>query len=273
MPEIAEVETVKNDLLKTRDYLGHKIIKIEVFSSNILHDIASDDFINKLQGKVLKNITRIGKYLIFHFAGFYLIIHLKMTGHIFSKDQHYQKQNHDHVILTFENKKKLIYFDPRKFGRFYIKTNLSFLDKLGVDILSKEFQVNTFLNKLKNKNKKIKSLLLDQNIFAGLGNIYVNESLFLAKIHPAKASGHISKKKLTNLYHAIKYVIDKAIENRGTSLGKSKSNFSSINEDAGQNQENLLIHTKKNCPVCSKKINKIKINQRTTYFCPFCQKK
>lgn len=269
MPEIAEVETIKNDLL-TSDILGQKIKNVDIIFIKIF-DSSKKEFIKKILNKKISNIYRKGKYLIFELENLYLIIHLKMTGHILLKDKNYILKKHELVSFTFENSKKIIFFDPRRFGRIYLKDNLSILDKLGPDILSKEFLFNDFYNKLKNKNKKIKTLLLDQSFISGIGNIYADEILFSAKIHPENLSSKISLSKATSLYTSIKKVIDNAIENRGTSLGTTKMNYTSINGDFGTNQNFLLIHTKKSCQNCRSKIKKIKINQRSSYFCPKCQ--
>ncbi|NGX34099.1 MAG: Formamidopyrimidine-DNA glycosylase [Candidatus Anoxychlamydiales bacterium] len=269
MPEIVEVETIKNDLIRAR-ILSQKIVDVKILKPSLIN-ISKKAFVQKAKNSTLQNILRIGKYLIFDLKDKYLIIHLKMTGHIFLKDEDYILQKHEHIALIFENKKMLVYFDPRRFGKFYLRDDLSILNKLGCDILSKNFTFDTFYEKLKSKKKNIKTLLLDQNFIAGLGNIYVDEALFLAKIHPETFSQNLAKKKSQNLYSSIKKTISKAIKNRGTSLGNSRSNFSSIYEDFGNNQNHLLVHTKKTCPICFSKIKKIKVNQRTSHFCEKCQ--
>ncbi len=270
MPEIAEVETIKNDLLGS-DILGQKIKNVDVFYPSII-EISKNEFIKKINNKIISNISRKGKYLIFDLGKLYLIIHLKMTGHLLLKDKNYILKKHELISFTFENSKKLIFFDPRRFGKIYLKKNLNILDKLGPDILSKDFLFDDFFKKLKTKKKKIKTLLLDQQFISGIGNIYADEILFLAKIHPQNISSKITKEKAKLLFSSIKKVVKKAIKNRGTSLGTSQLNYTSINGDFGTNQNQLLIHTKKNCPECISKIRKIKINQRSSYFCKKCQK-
>jgi len=269
MPEIAEVETIKNDLFKAK-ILSQKIVDVKIFKPSLI-DTSKKAFSQTVKGSKIINIKRVGKYLIFDLEEKYLVIHLRMTGHIFLKDQNHIFQKHEHIALILENKKILVYFDPRRFGKFYLKSNLSSLDKLGVDILSNSFIFDSFYEKLKSKKRSIKTTLLDQSFIAGLGNIYVDEVLFLAKIHPEKSSSEITKKNAKELFYAIKKVISNAIKNRGTSLGKSRSNFSSIYENFGKHQDHLLVHTKKTCPVCSSMIKKIKVSQRTSHFCEKCQ--
>ncbi|NGX49134.1 MAG: Formamidopyrimidine-DNA glycosylase [Candidatus Anoxychlamydiales bacterium] len=269
MPEIAEVETIKNDLFKAK-ILSQKIVDVIIFKPSLINT-SKKAFSQRVKNSRIINIKRVGKYLIFDLEGKFLIIHLRMTGHIFLKDQNHIFQKHEHIALVFENKKMLVYFDPRRFGKFYLKEDLSSLDKLGCDILSEKFTFDSFYEKLKSKKKNIKTLLLDQNFIAGLGNIYVDEALFLAKMHPEKISLDITKKNAKDLFLSIKKIIAKAIKNRGTSLGKSRSNFSSIYEDFGEHQNHLLVHTRKTCPICSSIIKKIKVSQRTSHFCEKCQ--
>ncbi|MFA6118930.1 MAG: DNA-formamidopyrimidine glycosylase [Parachlamydiales bacterium] len=271
MPEIVEVETIKRDLENSKEVLRHKIIDIEVFSNSII-DKNSKNNLNLIKNKTIKNIQRIGKYLVFELDDLYLVVHLRMTGHIFLKDKKYINQKHDHLFLIFENNKKIVYFDPRRFGKFYVKSDLLFLKNLGSDVLSENFIFDEFYENLKTKNKKIKTLLLDQNFIAGLGNIYVDEVLFSAKINPLKLASSLKGAEALNLYNSIKDVVNSALIHRGTSLGKNRSNFSSINEDFGNNQKFLLIHTRKTCPGCKRDVEKIKISQRTSYYCKYCQK-
>jgi formamidopyrimidine-DNA glycosylase len=270
MPEIAEVETIKKDL-NTSCILRQKIKSVDIQYSSILN-LPKSEFTKILLGNSILDVSRLGKYLIFKLDGYYLIMHLKMTGHLLLKDKDYLLQKHELVYFTFENMKKLIYFDPRRFGRLYIKKDLSILEKIGVDVLSSDFTIDEFSKKLRKKNKVIKTLLLDQHFVAGIGNIYADEILFDAKINPKKLSSKIDEEKIKQLYLSIKKVILKAVENRGTSLGKSKLNYTSINGEFGSNQNHLMIHTKKICPKCKTLVTKIKINQRTSYFCKICQK-
>lgn len=270
MPEIAEVETIKNDLT-TCCILGQKIKKIDIFYPSILN-ISKDEFLKRVLNKSISSVSRIGKFLIFQLDDFYLLMHLKMTGHLLLKDKTDESNKHELLSFTFENQKSLIYFDPRRFGRILLTKDLKILNKLGPDILSKNFIFEDFFKKLLTKKKKIKTLLLDQSFLAGIGNIYADEILFDAKINPIKLSCKINKEKAKDLFLSIKSVVEKAIKHRGTSLGRSKLNYTSINGEFGTNQNHLMIHTKKICPKCKTLVSKIKINQRTSYFCKICQK-
>ena len=137
MPEIVEVETIKNDLLEAK-ILSQKIVDVKIFNPSLIN-ISKKDFSQRIKNSRIINIKRVGKYLIFDLKDKYLIIHLRMTGHIFLKNQNYIFQKHEHFALVFANKKMLVYFDPRRFGKLYLKEDLSSLDKLESDILSKIF--------------------------------------------------------------------------------------------------------------------------------------
>ncbi|NGX56718.1 MAG: Formamidopyrimidine-DNA glycosylase, partial [Candidatus Anoxychlamydiales bacterium] len=185
MPELCEIEVIKNDLIS---YLEKNlsIISLNLISNNIIDKSSLN--ISSILNKKIKKISRKGKYLIFELSDFYyLIFHLRMTGHIFLKDKNYNIQKHDHFILTLSNNKKIIYYDPRKFGKIYlIKKAAVFFKDLAKDPF--EMSVLEFIKKIKNSKKAIKVFLMDQKIISGIGNIYANETLYLSKIHPEKTS-------------------------------------------------------------------------------------
>ncbi|MBN2479605.1 MAG: bifunctional DNA-formamidopyrimidine glycosylase/DNA-(apurinic or apyrimidinic site) lyase [Parachlamydiales bacterium] len=272
MPELAELHTIAHDL-KNAKIINQKILDIKVHTTSIIRPVKEIDFINSLKNLNILDIFRKGKYLVIKFIDKYLIIHLKMTGHIFLKEKSYAIQKHEHIEFILKNN-KLIYFDPRRFGRLYIVKNLDlFFKNIGPDALENNLPFEYFLKILKSKKLQIKALLLDQSILAGIGNIYADEILFNAKIHPETIANKISNNKIFDLYSSIEDVLKKAIINRGTTLGNSRSNFSSIYENKGQNQNHLMIFMQKICPICKKSVKKIKVAQRTSHFCQSCQKK
>lgn len=268
MPELCEIEVIKNDLLnhlKNEKILSFKILYDKIFSSTISLD--------SLKNQKIKNFSRKGKYLIFEIESYYLIFHLRMTGHIFLKDKTYKISKHDHFIINLSNQKKIIYYDPRKFGRVYLtKDKDLFFQKVAKDPF--EMNLLDFLEKLKNLKKPIKQVLLDQSIISGIGNIYANEALYLSKTHPSKKAKDLTKKNLENLLFNTKKILSEGIKNKGCSLGNNKSNFSSIFETMGNHQNFLFAHKKENqnCIFCENKIIKIKLYQRSSYICSNCQK-
>jgi formamidopyrimidine-DNA glycosylase len=268
MPELCEIEVIKNDLLdhlKNEKILSFQILYDKIFSSSISLDI--------LKNQEIKNFSRKGKYLIFEVASYYLIFHLRMTGHIFLKDKSYKISKHDHFVINLSNEKKIIYYDPRKFGKIYLtKDKDLFFQKLAKD----PFEINflEFLEKLKTLKKPIKQVLLDQSIISGIGNIYANEALYLSKIHPSKITKNLTKKNLEDLLFNTKKILSEGIKNKGCSLGNNRSNFSSIFETMGNHQNYLFAHKKENenCIFCKNKIIKLKLYQRSSYICSNCQK-
>jgi formamidopyrimidine-DNA glycosylase len=169
----------------------------------------------------------------------------------------------------------LFYNDTRKFGRFFLTKNpQEIIGKLGPEPLSKNFLFSEFSQKLASSLRKIKALLLDQHFIAGLGNIYTDEALFEAGIHPEQAGNTISEKKKKDLFFAIQKVLKKGIENQGTSLGDGQSNYSSSDNHRGKNQHALKVfaRTGQPCLNCATPIKKMVVAQRGTHYCPHCQK-
>ena len=271
MPELPEVETIRMDLVKNR--VQNQIIKkINIIHSSIIRPLDASTFINELEDQVIQKILRKGKYLIFLLQDLYLVIHLKMTGHIFLKDHNYKLQKHEHLEIFLDNNIKLVYYDPRRFGRFYLTKNIDeLLNKIKYDAIVDPIPFDVFAWKLKSLNKNIKAALLDQTFIAGIGNIYADEILFSAGILPNLICKNLLDSQIKKLYESISDVLKRGIKNRGTSLGKNDSNFSSIFKEFGENQNHLFVYSQKNCKKCDSKIVKTKIAQRSTYFCIKCQ--
>lgn len=267
MPELPEVETVKNTLKK---YLQkRKIISAKVYWDNIIAYPKLNDFINQIQNQNINDILRRGKFLIFELDNYYLLSHLRMEGKYFIKENE-AKEKHEHVIFKLDNNKELRYHDTRKFGKMYlIEKEKLYTEKplkdLGLEPWDKNLTVNYLKDKM--KNKMIKTLLLNQNIIAGIGNIYADEILFLSKINPNKKGIELTNKELENIIKNTKTVLEKAIEEGGTTIRSYSS--SGVH---GRFQNKLLVHTKEKCPTCNSDIIKTVINTRSTYYCPKCQK-
>ncbi len=269
MPELPEVETVKETLKKK--LLNKKINDIKILYNGI---IATDInlFKKNIKNQVIKNITRRGKFIIFELTDYYLVSHLRMEGKYFIKDISDEINKHEHVIFYFDDF-SLRYHDTRKFGKMYLVAK----DKLYTDTpLSKlgyePWDNNLDSKYLKNKfscNIAIKTLLLDQSIISGIGNIYADEILFLSRINPCKKGKDLTNLELNNIIINTRKVLEQGIENKGTTI----HSFSSLGV-IGDNQSHLLVHTRENlpCTVCGSLIKKIKVNGRGTYYCPICQK-
>ena len=273
MPELPEVETVK-EILKS------KLIELEVKDVLVHYDkmIKTSDtteFKEKLIGQKFVDVKRRGKYLIFELDDYYLLSHLRMEGKFFYGDDASARAKHIHAEFLLCSGVKLRYEDVRKFGTFHLYEKGISLEStpaftvLGPEPWADEFNVANVMTFFKGKKIPIKSMLLSQKVVAGLGNIYVDEVLFASKIHPMKKSGDLTRKEVEKVIHHTKEILSQAIVYKGTTI----RTFSSQHGSAGEFQNFLQVHTKKDepCPKCSALILKTKVGGRGTYFCPTCQ--
>jgi formamidopyrimidine-DNA glycosylase len=273
MPELPEVETVKRQI-ESSGILNRNILSCAVYnSSSVGGNVA--DFQKQIIYSKIFSITRRGKYIIFHLAsGMFLVAHLRMSGHFYVKDSFDVRQAHEHLAIMFDNGLWLIFHDPRKFGRILLVNDpTSFLQHLGLEPLSADYTWDRF-QELFSSSRKIKAMLLDQSCLAGLGNIYVDETLFSCGIHPLRACNDLNIDEIRKLYDEIPKQLLQGIQFQGTSLGKGVSNFYAVNGKSGKNQDRLQVYQKahKPCPKCLNLIKKIRLGQRGTHFCSICQK-
>ncbi len=272
MPEIAEVETVRNTLKKQILYKKVKEVQV-LYPKMILSDL--EEFSTLLKGNQFVDIKRRGKWLIFELEHHFLLSHLRMEGKFFLKNSKEEILKHEHVVFSFLDGTDLRYHDTRKFGRMELilkeelATHPSIL-KQGFEPGDEELTVEYLLEKFKNKNIAIKTLLLDQSIISGLGNIYANEVLFASKINPFKKGKEITKKEAEQIIKSAARIIKRAIELGGTTI---KSYTSSLGV-MGRFQQELMVHKQEGepCKICGSFIRNEKINGRSTYFCAICQK-
>lgn len=284
MPELPEVEVIR--LFLTSHLISKTISALKV--------ITSKSFIGKKQDivnqKIVK-ITRRGKQLSFHLQNkLILLFHLKMTGQIIYFNQQKTILGHPtpklnkqslpnrstRLIFTFSDKSKLYFNDQRKFGWVRLLTSIqliNFQKNLGHDLLSPKFTFNYFRHQLKKSSRPIKQLLLDQSYFAGIGNIYANDALFLSSINPKKAANKISLSRAKTLYQQIIKIIKESIGHGGSTAKDNKY----IHPDGkfGQQQYYFRVYQRENqpCSICQTKIKRIKQAGRSTFYCPHCQAK
>lgn len=274
MPELPEVETVKEALNQT--VKGQTIKDIELRYEPMVKNMSADEFKEKLINQTIQEVSRRGKYLVFHFDDYQLLSHLRMEGKYFYVDSNFELNSHVHVIFTLENGKRLLYQDTRKFGTYHLYDKAIDLETtapfqvLGLEPFATEFTPSYVKEKIQNKKKPIKSLLLDQTIVCGLGNIYVDEVLYRARLHPLTSSSELTDKDIENVVKYTVEVLARAIELGGTTI----RTFRSSHGVSGTFQNELLVHQRKgeNCYECHTPIEKIKVGGRGTYFCPTCQK-
>jgi len=266
MPELPEVQTIVNELQKT--ITGKKISQID--------ELRKGTVINRLDESVLNNTGRIiqikrnGKYIsIDTDRGITLVVHLRMTGKLI-----YSKQaelcRHTRAIVSFSDSSGLLFDDVRTFGKIEIissDTNLISLKKIGEEPLSKNFDTEKVISKLTNSSSLIKTLLLRQDIIAGLGNIYVNEALFRSKISPLRTGSSLTECETILLLKNIKKVLGEAIRHNGTTI----SDYRRIDDKAGEFQNFLQVYQKKKC-ICGAEIIRVKQGGRSSFYCPNCQK-
>ena len=265
MPELPEVEIITRELKVSLP--GEKIIDYEVKWYKTLE--IKDEF--PLIGRKIKGLYRKGKYIIFILDQGFLVAHLRMTGKFIINNSNRYLPDHLQVIFHLSSKKNLLYYDIRKFGRILVTNNVdSILKNVGPDFLSPEFTIDIFSTYLRSGKKKLKSFLLNQKYFSGLGNIYTDESLFEAKLHPATITDNLSVEDIRRLYNAILETLWKAIDHKGTTI----ANYKTTENHNGENQNYLSVYQRehKPCFQCGDIIQRIKINNRSSYFCPGCQK-
>jgi len=277
MPELPEVETIKEDL---KDIIKNKRIKkVEVKLAKAIKNTSGRRFIQELKRDTFKSLSRRGKYLIFSLkSGRSLVIHLGMTGRlIYAKAKEKvsdYNQRFSRVIFTLD-KGILRFINMRGFGGAYLipergLERFSRLTALGPEPLSRDFTLQTFKDSLKRHKARIKPLLLNQQFLAGLGNIYSSESLYRAQIRPIRRADSLSDKEVKRLHSAIQKVLIGAIANHGTSIDA----YVDAKGRKGSFQFKLKVYRRegKRCFRCGGRIKRIKQNNRSTYFCPTCQK-
>jgi len=219
-------------------------------------------------------VTRRAKYFILRLSDFSLLIHLRMSGDLLIKESKIKPEKHDRLILSLlpapssdSSLSQLVFNDTRKFGRVWLTANPEdVLGKLGPEPLSRAFTPGWLHSALHRKHRQLKPLLLDQTFLAGLGNIYTDESLHLAKLNPLATSDSVTVRQADALHEAIRKVLKEGIRRNGASFdwvyrGGEFQNYFRVYDRAG-----------KPCPVCSTNIERIIVGQRSTHFCPKCQK-
>jgi len=266
MPELPEVQTVADHVKP--ELVGEHILSVEPVWGKVLDNFNAEEA--KGKHKVL-NVSRRAKFIIIELENFILAVHLRMTGKLYVLNDE-SPPKHTSAIIHLEGKKNLIFEDTRKFGRIYKYDDLTEINKRhGPEPLEDDFTSDWLLENLKKKKRNIKALLLDQSFLSGLGNIYVDESLWASNIHPNSISCFIPKQKVIQLHNNIRIILSESIKQLGTTF----INFTFLNGQSGNYSNELKIFGKqgKPCEKCSNKIKKIKIAGRGTHICNKCQKK
>lgn len=274
MPELPEVETVTRTLRELVQ--GKQIERVQVYLPRIIQRPADiEQFCDALVGHTIIDVTRRGKFIRILLDGLVLVSHLRMEGRYGVYEQHEELEKHTHVVFTFTDGTQLRYKDVRQFGTMHLFSegedlNELPLKKLGVEPLSEQFTAKVLREKLQHRQSKIKPLLLNQELIVGLGNIYVDEALFAARIHPERSPSSLSKSEWNKLHKAIVETLTSAVEAGGSSI-KSYVNGQG---EMGMFQQQLLAYGRENqpCSGCGTLLTKFVVGGRGTHICPKCQK-
>lgn len=273
MPELPEVEVVRRGLNQT---IAHSTIShVDVFWSRMITPpFSSEKFKDVLAGETIHTVERRGKYLIFLLDNWAMVSHLRMEGKYEVVDSKEDYKKHTHVVFHLSDGRDLRYLDVRKFGRFSLvpidkQDDYEPFKKLGPEPTAESFRFSDFKQRLSRTSRAIKTVILDQHVVAGVGNIYADESLFEAGVNPQKPANELNEKESRQLHQAIIAVIGRAVSAGGSTIRTYKNSFG----EEGHFQIYLNVYGKKNqaCPRCGTPIEKIKVGQRGTHFCPNCQ--
>ena len=272
MPELPEVETVKETLKK--QVLNRTITNVNIYYENIIEYPTSSEFKKQIINQKINDIKRRGKWLIFELDDYCLLSHLRMEGRYFLRNKEDEVLKHEHISFLLDNDLCLRYLDTRKFGKMHLIKKDELLTRkplceLGLEPWDENLDYTYLKEKYKTKKLPIKTVILDQSIIVGIGNIYAHEILFLSKINPFKKCNELNDEELKQIIINTKIVLEKAIKAGGTTI----RTYESSEGVHGRFQQELLVHGKENsnCPVCNETIIKTRIGGRGTYYCPKCQ--
>ena len=281
MPELPEVETVRrglNKLTVKQPIQGGEIL----LERTLAYPPSVEEFWQSITGKAIANWQRRGKYLLAQLetnssqpAG-WLGVHLRMTGQLLWVKQEAPLQKHTRIRLFFAEDQELRFVDTRTFGKFWLVSPqipiaevITGLQKLGPEPFDADFSLNYLTNKLNNRRRPIKTLLLDQSLVAGIGNIYADEALFKSGIKPDTVAADLTKAQIKRLHNAIVDVLQASIDKGGTTF----SDFLNLLGVSGNYGDTALVYGRKGepCRICNTAIEKIKLAGRSSHFCPSCQ--
>jgi len=282
MPELPEVETLARGLRRT--ILGRRILSIRLGKIDFIDDPAALE--QHLPGRRIDNVERYGKFMLLRLspasaggvaaqngddAPASLLVHLGMTGQLAPAPAAQPSEKHTDVWMTLDDGRELRYIDPRRFGRMAYLPEASLVDELtafGADPL--DVSAPEFATRIRSRRARIKALLLDQGVFRGVGNIYADESLWRAKIHPARLGTQLTVEQAETLRKLLRRILRKAIDMRGSSI----SDFLDADGAPGEYQRHHRAYGRegKPCYRCRKTIRRILVAGRSSYFCPNCQR-
>lgn len=278
MPELPEVETVARGL--QRQVVGRRIVSVTLGKTDFMDN--PEEIERVLPGALIRVVERYGKFMLLrlHVAGrakgageeSALLVHLGMTGAMMPKAVSDARAKHTHLVALLDDGRELRYVDPRRFGRIAMLAGAALgaeLLRFGADPL--EVGLEEFAGRIRGRRARVKALLLDQQVLRGVGNIYADESLWKAKIHPAQLGARIGPREVGLLYRSLQGILKKAIALRGSTI----SDFTDAEGEPGEYQLHHQVYGRegKACPRCKTEIQRMVVAGRSSYFCPSCQRR
>lgn len=265
MPELPEVETIVRNLRPA--LVGQTIRKADLRWARTLAVPSPRKFREQIRGQKILGVGRRAKFINLQLSTFNLLVHLRMSGDLYIKEANTAPEKHDRLHLSLSNDTTLVFNDTRKFGRVWLTDNpASVIGDLGPEPLSDAFTPTWLYENLRQRHRQLKPLLLDQTFLAGMGNIYADEALHAARLHPLAASDSVKRRQAERLHEVIRSVLAEGIRRNGASIdwvyrGGEFQNYFRVYDREG-----------KPCPVCGTKIERLVVGQRGTHVCPKCQK-
>ena len=267
MPELPEVETIREELSPW--VVGQSFTKVTILDAKVVCGCSLKEVRRGLIGQKIKSLQRRGKYLIFNLSnGRSLIIHLRMTGSLLLSSS--EVGRYARTVFQFCNRQRLVFRDRRRLGKMWLVDDANtVVCKLGPEPLDESFTLDILAQRLSRHHISIKAALLDQCIVAGIGNMYADEALFAARIHPLRKADDLSPEEMRTLHNCICKVLREAIGNKGASV----DTYIRPEGELGTAHFDFKVAHKggEPCPICSSTVERIPVQNRGTYFCPRCQ--
>ena len=270
MPELPEVETIARALRS--QLVGRSIVGVRNTWRRHIDRPDPDELVFRLQDQTIRTVSRRGKFLLIALgSGDTLLIHLRMSGHLFVAENGVPVDSHTHTVFVLDNNRELRFRDTRKFGRVYLVDDpAEIVGKLGPEPLEHEFTPEVLEGILHGRSRTLKPFLLDQTMIAGIGNIYADEALFYAGLHPQRNTDSLDIEDTRRLHAGIKHALQLGIDREGASI----STYVKPDGEKGdmQNSVSVFRRTDQACYVCGQPIRRIVLGGRSTHFCAHCQK-
>jgi formamidopyrimidine-DNA glycosylase len=267
MPELPEVETIRNELAPW--VVGQSFTEVTVLDTKLVYGGSAEEIHRGLIGQKIESLQRRGKYLIFHLSsGKSLIIHLRMTGSLLLDPKDVDR--YGRAVFQLSNGHHFVFTDRRRLGKIWLVDDAdAVVSKLGPEPFDRRFTMAVLEQRLSRHHIPIKAALLNQSIIAGIGNMYADEALFAARIHPLKKADDLSPTEVQTLYHCIRSVLQAAISSKGASV----DTYVRPEGELGTAHFDFKVAHKggEPCPVCGCTIERCVVQNRGTYFCPRCQ--